>query len=295
MARTLTSPTAQAAALPRTVNWRRLGKSVLVYGTILFYLFVVLLPLYWMLKSAVSVNAEMYGSGVRLLPSAVTFEHFQVGVEKWRFGDGLRNSLFVASTTTILATLFSCLGAYSLVRLRYPGRAVLARSILFVYLIPGGLVFIPLYILMNELRLLNTHMSLILSYLTFSIPFCTWMLIGYFKGLPHELEEAALIDGCNRLQALWKVLIPLSTPGIVAAAIFTFTGAWNEFLYALIFITSASMKTIPPQIATLVRGDIYLWGPMMAGSIMAAVPVVVLYILSQRFVVQGLGAGAVKG
>lgn len=295
MARTLTQPSAQATALPRAVNWRRLGKSALVYGTILFYLFVVLLPLYWMLKSSVSVNAEMYGSGVRLLPSAITLEHFVVGWNKWRFGDGLRNSLFVASITTILATVFSCLGAYSLVRLRYPGRAALARSILFVYLIPGGLVFIPLYIVMQRLGLLNTHYSLILSYLTFSIPFCTWMLIGYFKSLPNELEEAALIDGCNRLQALWKVLIPLSTPGIVAAAIFTFTGAWNEFLYALIFITSATMKTIPPQIANLVRGDIYLWGPMMAGSIMAAVPVVLLYILSQRFVVQGLGAGAVKG
>jgi multiple sugar transport system permease protein len=295
MAQTLSNPAAGVAVQPRLFNWRRLLKNILVYGTVLAYLFIVLLPLYWMFKSSISVNSELYGSGVRLLPSQITFEHFEVGWNKWTFGLGLRNSLIVAGITTVLAVIMSCLGAYSLVRLRYPGRGALARSILFVYLIPGSLVFIPLFILMNQLRLVNTHLALILSYLTFAIPFCTWMLIGYFKGIPNELEEAAMIDGCTRLQSLYKVLIPLSTPGIVAAAIFSFTLAWNEFLYALVFVTTVNNKTIPPMIANLVRGDIYLWGPMMAGSIMAAVPVVILYILAQRFVVQGLGAGAVKG
>lgn len=296
MARTLSTPAAAGLTVrPRAFNWRRLAKQALVYSTIAFYLFVVLLPLYWMFKSSISVNAEMYGSGVKLIPSQITFEHFVVGWNKWSFGLGLRNSLIVASITTALAVLMSCLGAYSLVRLRYPGRAALARSVLFVYLIPGSLVFIPLFILMNQLRLVNTHLSLILSYLTFAIPFCTWMLIGYFKGIPTELEEAALIDGCTRLQSLSKVLIPLSAPGIVAAAIFSFSLSWNEFLYALIFVTTPSNKTLPPLISNLIRGDIYLWGPMMAGSVLAAAPVVVLYIISQRFVVQGLGAGAVKG
>lgn len=296
MARSLSSPATVADIRPmRLFNWRGLIKQVVVYGTILFYLFIVLLPLYWMFKSAISVNAEMYGSGVRLVPSQVTFEHFNQGWNKWAFGLGLRNSLIVATLTTISAVLISCLGAYSLVRLRYPGRAALARSILFVYLIPGSLVFIPLFILIQNLGLLNTHLALVLSYLTFAIPFCTWMLIGYFKGIPTELEEAALIDGCTRLQSLWKVLIPLSAPGLVAAAIFSFTLAWNEFLFALIFVTSNNNRTLPPLIANLVRGDIYLWGPMMAGSILAAAPVVVLYVVAQRFVVQGLGAGAVKG
>jgi multiple sugar transport system permease protein len=295
MAQTLSSPATGVAVQPRLFNWRRLLKHILVYGTVLTYLFIVLLPLYWMFKSAISANAEMYGGGIKLIPTQITLDHFIAGWYKWNFGLGLRNSLIVASITTVLAVIMSCLGAYSLVRLRYPGRAALARSVLFVYLIPGSLVFIPLFILMNQLRLVNTHLALILSYLTFAIPFCTWMLIGYFKGIPNELEEAAMIDGCNRVQSLVKVLIPLSTPGIVAAAIFSFTLAWNEFLYALVFINSINNKTIPPMIANLVRGDIYLWGPMMAGSIMAAAPVVVLYILAQRFVVQGLGAGAVKG
>jgi multiple sugar transport system permease protein len=295
MARTLDAPVVTPARRAAGFNWYKLVRQVLTYSTVAFYGFVVLLPLYWMLKSSVSVNAEMYGSGIRLLPSELTFEHFVVGWNKWSFGLGLRNSLIVASLTTLCAVIISCLGAYSLVRLRYPGRAALARSILFVYLIPGSLVFIPLYILMNQLRLVNTHLALILSYLTFAIPFCTWMLIGYFKGVPSEMEEAAMIDGCTRLQSLWKVLIPLSAPGLVAAAIFSFTLAWNEFLYALVFVTTPSNKTLPPLISNLIRGDIYLWGPMMAGSIIAATPVVALYILSQRFVVQGLGAGAVKG
>jgi multiple sugar transport system permease protein len=171
----------------------------------------------------------------------------------------------------------------------------LARSVLFVYLIPGGLLFIPLFILMQRIGLLNNLLSLILTYQTFAIPFCTWMLIGYFKGIPPEMEEAALIDGCNRVQALTRVLIPMAAPGLVAACIFTFTLSWNEFLYALIFISSNTARTLPVGLATLIRGDIYLFGPMMAGAVMATVPVMILSMAAQRFVVQGLAAGAVKG
>jgi|DewCreStandDraft_1066081.scaffolds.fasta_scaffold01102_9 multiple sugar transport system permease protein len=274
---------------------RRHYKQIAVYLTVGFYLFVVLLPLYWMFRSAVSENAEMYGQSLRFFPTKLTLAQFEAGLNKWRFGLYLQNSLVIASLTTILTTIISCLGAYSLVRLRYPGRAQLARSILFVYLIPSGLLFIPLFMLMQHLGLLNTGWSLIITYQTFAIPFCTWMLIGYFKGIPSELEEAALIDGCHRLQALRLVLVPLAAPGLVAAAIFTFTLAWNEFLYALIFISTNSARTMPVGLAGLIRGDIYLWGPMMAGSVMAALPVMVLYMAAQRFVVQGLAAGAVKG
>jgi multiple sugar transport system permease protein len=167
--------------------------------------------------------------------------------------------------------------------------------VLFVYLIPAGLLFIPLFIIMQRLGLLNSLLSLVVTYQTFAIPFCTWMLIGYFKGIPPEMEEAAMIDGATRIQALRKVLLPMAAPGLVAAAVFTFTLAWNEFLYALVFITSASYRTIPVGLAGLIRGDIYLWGPMMAGSVLAAIPVMVLYTLANRMLVQGLAAGAVKG
>ena len=270
-------------------------KKVLVYGTVAFYLFVVLLPLYWMFRSSISENAEMYGTEIQFFPSKFTLAQFDAAWNKWRFGQFLGNSISVALTTMVLTVIVASMAAFSLARLRFPGRKALARSILFVYLIPGGLLFIPLFIVMQRLGLLNSQMALVLTYQTFAIPFCTWMLIGYFKGIPIELEEAALIDGCTRLGAMRRVLLPLAAPGMVAAAIFTFTLAWNEFLYALIFINNNSAKTLPVGLAGLVRGDIYLFGPMMAGSVMAAVPVMALYMIANRFVVAGLAAGAVKG
>ncbi|HEV8636195.1 MAG TPA: carbohydrate ABC transporter permease [Chloroflexota bacterium] len=287
-----------AAATATRAGSLRSGKRIkraVVYATALLYLFVVLLPLYWMFRSSISENAEMYGVAIQFFPTKFTLAQFDAAWNKWHFGQFLGNTITVAITTTILTTIMASLAAFSLTRLRYPGRKALARSILFVYLIPGGLVFIPLFIVMGQLRLLNTLLSLIVAYQTFAIPFCTWMLIGYFKGIPMELEEAALIDGCTRLGAMWRVLLPLAAPGMVAAAIFTFTLAWNEFLLALVFINNNSAKTLPVGLATLVRGDIYLFGPMMAGSVMAAVPVMLLYMLAQRFVVAGLAAGAVKG
>jgi multiple sugar transport system permease protein len=271
------------------------NKRIAVYSTIGVYLFIVLLPLYWMLRSSISENAEMYGTTVTFFPTKLTLAQFDEALGKWRFGEFLRNSITVALLTTILTTVMASLAAFSLVRLRYPGRTALARSILFVYLIPGGLLFIPLFIIMQRLGLLNTLLALVITYQTFAIPFCTWMLIGYFKGIPPEMEEAAMIDGATRIQALRLVLLPMAAPGLVAAAVFTFTLAWNEFLYALVFITSASYRTLPVGLAGLIRGDIYLWGPMMAGSVLAAIPVMVLYTLANRFVVQGLAAGAVKG
>lgn len=270
-------------------------KKFVVYVTVFFYLFVVLLPLYWMFRSSISENAEMYGVAIQFFPSTLTFAQFDAAINKWRFGQYLGNTITVAVITTTLTTVMASLAAYSLVRIRYPGRGAFARSILFVYLIPGGLLFIPIFILMQRIQLLNSLLALVVTYQTFAIPFCTWMLIGYFKGIPAELEEAALIDGCTRVQALTRVMIPLAAPGMVAAAIFTFTLAWNEFLFALVLCSSNSCRTLPIGLASLVRGDIYLWGPMMAGSVMAAIPVMILYMTAQRFVVAGLAAGAVKG
>lgn len=285
----------RARSLSRSRARRIKPKTILVYGTVAFYLVVVLVPLYWMVRSSISENAEMYGTTIQFFPSKLTLAQFEAAVGKWQFGLYLQNSLIVALTTTFLTTVMSSLAAFSLVRLRYPGRNALARSVLFVYLVPGALLFIPLYIIMQRLGLLNSMLSLIITYQSFAIPFCTWMLIGYFKGIPPEMEEAAMIDGATRLQSLRLVLLPMAAPGLVAAAVFTFTLAWNEFLYALIFISANSARTLPVGLASLIRGDIYLWGPMMAGSVLAAIPVVGLYMLANKFVVQGLAAGAVKG
>lgn len=283
------------ATMTASLTTGRRIKKLAVYGVVLVYLVLVLVPLYWMFRSSISVNAQMYGTRLTFFPTEFTLVQFEQALNKWHFGLFLQNTIIVAVLTTILTVVVASLAAFSLVRLRYPGRQALARSILFVYLIPGGLLFIPLFIIMQRLGLLNSLFSLVITYQTFAIPFCTWMLIGYFRGIPPELEEAALIDGATRLQAMRKVLIPLAAPGLVAAGIFTFTLAWNEFLFALIFINVNSARTLPVGLAGLIRGDIYLWGPMMAGSVIAAIPVMVLYMLAQRFVVQGLAAGAVKG
>jgi multiple sugar transport system permease protein len=205
------------------------------------------------------------------------------------------NSLIVAGLSTLIALVVSSMAAYSLVRLKYRYRDWAGRLILFAYLTPSALLFIPLSVIVAQLRIGNTLHGLIFVYLTFAAPLSTWLLMGFFRGIPRELEEQAMVDGATRLVAIWRVLLPLSAPGLIAVSVFTFTGAWNELLLALIFITTPSKQTVPVALQYLITGDVFRWGLIMAGSVVAAVPVMVLYYLAQRFVVQGLSAGAVKG
>lgn len=282
-------------ALRENYRLRLLIGRIGLYVALLFFLLWVVFPFYWMVATSVRPNAELYSRNVTLLPQEFTLDHYRTELDRYQFGVRLRNSIVVATATTILTMAVSSLGAFSVTRLRYRGRAAIARSILFVYLIPGSLLFIPLYIIVSSMGLTNTLLSLIVTYLTFSIPFCTWMLMGYFRNIPKDMEEAAMIDGCTRLQTFYKILLPLAAPGLVAAGIFAFTLSWNEFLFALIFITSSQLQTVPVGLASHIVADIYMWGPLMAGSTMAAIPVIILYMLAQRALVQGLFAGSVRG
>jgi multiple sugar transport system permease protein len=196
--------------------------------------------------------------------------------------------------TTLITVIVSSLAAYSIVRYRYPGREWISRIILFKYLLPSAMLFVPLYVIVTALGLGNTQQGLILTYLTFTIPFCTWMLMGYFRGMPIELEEQAMVDGCTKIGAMLRILLPLSAPGLVASAIFSFTLAWNEFLLALVITMDQSTMTVPIKLSMMVVGDQYIWGQLMAGAVLASIPVGILYFIGQRFVVQGLAAGAVK-
>lgn len=282
-------------ALRENYRLRLLLGRIGLYVALLGFLLWVIFPFYWMVVTSVRPNAELYSRNVTLLPQEFTLEHYETELDRFQFGVRLRNSIVVATATTILTMAVSSLGAFSVTRLRYRGRAAIARSILFVYLIPGSLLFIPLYIIVSSMGLTNTLLSLIVTYLTFSIPFCTWMLMGYFRNIPKDMEEAAMIDGCTRFQTFYKILLPLAAPGLVAAGIFAFTLSWNEFLFALIFITSSQLQTVPVGLASHIVADIYMWGPLMAGSTMAAIPVIILYMLAQRALVQGLFAGSVRG
>jgi multiple sugar transport system permease protein len=267
---------------------------VLTYVCLTLFVIMVAVPLYWMVTTAIKTNKELY-EDFSYFPRQVTWENFVRVIEREQLLTNIRNSFTVAMTTTVITVIISAMAAFSIVRYRYPGRDWIGRVILFKYLLPSAMLFIPLYVIVTALGLGNTLQGLILTYLTFTIPFCTWMLMGYFRGMPVELEEQAMVDGCTKLGALVRVLLPLSAPGLVASAIFPFTLAWNEFLLALVITMDQSTMTVPIKLSMMVVGDQYIWGQLMAGAVLASVPVAVLYFIGQRFVVQGLAAGSVKG
>lgn len=274
----------------RHAGWRLAG----IYLALLLTAVVIIFPIYWMLTISLKLPREIYRLP-SLVPNAPTFDNYRQLIQEEGFLGNIRNSLIVALSVTTVSLLVSSFAAYSIVRFRYRFRGLVGRLILFAYLTPTSLLFIPLSLIVARLNLGNSLHGLIVVYLTFSVPLSTWLLAGYFRGVPAELEEQAMVDGTTRLGALFRILLPLSLPGLVAVGIFTFTAAWNELLLALIFITSENKRTVPLGLQYLITGDVFLWGPIMAGAVLSATPVIVLYFLAQRFMVQGLTAGSVKG
>lgn len=257
-------------------------------------LIMILFPLYFMATTAFKLESEIY-SELTWIPRTPTLNNFVDVIYSFRIPVYLRNTLIVALTTTSIVVIISVMAAYSLTRLRFPGRAVMARGVLFVYLVPGSLMLIPMYLIISNLGLKDTYSGLVIANMSFAVPFCTWLLMGYLRNISTEIEEAALIDGCTRLQSLWHIVIPLSIPGIVTAAIFIFNNVWNEFIFALVLAQDENHRMISVGLSNFYRSDYYIVGPMMAGALIAMAPVVILYILAQRYVVSGLAAGAVKG
>ena len=255
---------------------------------------IILFPIYWMVTISLKLPKDIYRVP-SLFPAAPTLNNYVDLLNEEGYLTNIRNSLIVALSTTAVSLLIASFAAYSIVRFRYRFRGLVGRLILFAYLMPSSLLFIPLSIIVAELRLGNSIHGLVIVYLTFAIPLSTWLLSGYFRGVPPDLEEQAMVDGTSRVGALFRILLPLSMPGLVAVGIFTFTAAWNELLFALIFITSEDLRTVPLALQNLITGDIFLWGPIMAGAVLSSLPVIILYFLAQRFMVQGLTAGSVKG
>jgi multiple sugar transport system permease protein len=281
---------------PRTASLRR-RKFISTTATYLVLLIIVgfiLFPLYWMVITSFKIPREI-GRQPTLWPSVFVWDNYDELINEKDFFMNMKNSFVVASSVTAISLIISSLAAYSLARFRYRFKGVLGRLILFAYLTPTSLLFIPLSILIANLNLGNSLYGLILVYLTFSLPLSTWLLQGYFRGVPRELEEQAMVDGATRLGALFRILLPLSAPGLAAVAIFTFTGAWNELLLALIFITSDEKRTVPLGINYLITSDVLPWGTLMAGAVLSSLPMIFLYFIAQRFMVQGMTAGSVKG
>ncbi|HXH82637.1 MAG TPA: carbohydrate ABC transporter permease [Candidatus Tectomicrobia bacterium] len=265
-----------------------------VVGLVAFAL-VILVPFWWIVTMSFKTYEQIQFATSIYVPRPFTWANYTGLWRETRFPLWLWNSLVTAVVVTVVTTVIASLGGYAVARLRFPGRGIVASLVLILYLVPPALLFIPLYRVLAELGATNTLASLFLSYPTFTVPFCMWLLIGFFKALPHELEEAALVDGATRTAALIRVLLPLAAPGIVASAIFAFTLSWNEFLYALVFIQDERTITVPVGLNLLIYGDVFSWGQLMAASVITTVPVVALYAFIHRWMVEGLAAGSVKG
>jgi multiple sugar transport system permease protein len=267
----------------------------LAWGCIGLLLLAVAVPFYWMVVTSLKASAQIQSLTPYYYPSPLTLGNYVDLLAGTNFPLWIRNSALVALGSTVVTILVSCLAGYSLTRIRYPGRRWLATMVLVVYLVPPTLLFIPLYTVLKGLGLANTLWALLAAYPTFTVPFCTWLLMGFFRTIPGDLEDAAMVDGANRFVAFRRVILPLAAPGVLAAGLFAFTLAWNEFLYALVFVHRTELKTIPVGLNDLMFGDIFLWGQLMAASVLTTVPVVLLYVYLQRYMVEGLTAGAVKG
>jgi multiple sugar transport system permease protein len=261
------------------------------------FVFFALFPLYFMAVTSLKKNAELYDVNAVpfLIRKGVTFGHYQLLSSDTLFWSWFVNSLIVSIGATVISVVIGILAAYPLARLRFRGASSFGVAIFITYLVPPSLLFLPLSTVVNRLGLSDSLWSLVVTYPTFLVPFCTWLLMGYFRTVPKEIEECAMLDGCNRLQTLVRILLPVAVPGVICAALFAFTLSWNEFLYALVFVSPAEVKTMTVGVfSELIRGDVYYWGALMAGACIGSLPIVIAYVFFLDYYVSGLTAGAVK-
>jgi multiple sugar transport system permease protein len=277
--------------------WR---KWVFFYIPLALFVFLLLFPFYWMVITTVRPDAELYRpwNAPNYTPfwtTRPTLEHVWYLLEETLFSTWMLNTMVIALVSTVISLFCGVLAGYALSRLDFPFAGSLGTGIFITYLVPQTLLFIPLADIVRNFRLGDTPWALILTYPTFLIPFCTWLMMGYFKAIPKELEECARIDGASRFKAMVYIILPVAVPGIMSAGIFAFTLSWNEFIYALVFLSSPEQKTVPVGVTSeLIRGDVFFWGPLMAGALLGSIPVAIVYSFFVEHYVSGL-TGSVKG
>jgi ABC-type glycerol-3-phosphate transport system permease component len=266
-----------------------------VWAGMLLALAATLFPVYWMVNTSLKPQSEVFQSPPTFVSANWTMAgYLQIWASRL-IGRFFLNSAIVSIGSTLLAMALSALAAYGFSRFRMRWERPLILVLLFTQMLPGTLLIIPYFQLMAKLHLINTYLSLILAYVSFALPFSTWMLIGFFRSIPLELDEAAMVDGCGRIGAFWRVILPLSVPGLVAVAIFTFLLAWNAYVFALVLTTDPKMFPLSVGIANMLGEYQVLWNEMMAAAVLATLPVFVLYGFLERYLVQGITAGALKG
>src|SRR5213595_2555775 len=281
-----------------TVSRRPFVKRLMLHVALLPFLIFALFPFYHMTLTSLKQDRELYDRYAvpLVITQGPTLEHYVKLLWDTEFLTWTKNSLMVTFLATGISVVVGTIAAYALARLKFFGVASLGTGIFVTYLVPTSLLFLPLAQVVNWLGLADSKWALIVTYPTFLVPFCTWLLMGYFRTVPREVEECALVDGASRMQTLIRVVLPMAVPGIVCAALFGFTLTWNEFIYALTFVSQTANKTAVVGVtADLIRGDIYYWGSLMAGAVLASVPIVICYVFFLDYYVSGLTAGAVKG
>lgn len=272
----------------------RIMRTTATYGILMIALLWTIFPIYWMIKSSLTVNEEMYVARPPLFSNVITFDHYIDLIYNTSFMHNVWNSFVIAAITTIICLAIGILGSYAMTRLKYPGRSFFRNSIIISYLMPTAVLFVPMYVFVSSLGFYDNKYALLIIYPTFVVPYCCYMLISYFKAIPYALEEAALIDGCNRLQTLWYIIMPIALPGIAVVATFAFTMAWNEYLYAMIMTTSNVQKTATVAISGFKYADSAIWGRIMSASVVCSLPVTLLYTVAQSMLISGKYEGSVK-
>ena len=276
---------------------RKLTQRIAAHLALLPFLIFALFPFYHMALTSLKQNRELYDRNAvpLLITKGPTLEHYTKLLWETAFLTWTKNSLLVTVLSTFGSLVIGTIAAYALSRLKFFAVETLGTAIFVTYLVPTSLLFLPLAQVVNWLGLGDSKWALVVTYPTFLVPFCTWLLMGYFRTVPKEVEECAMVDGATRIQALWRIVLPIAVPGLVCAALFAFTFSWNEFIYALTFTSSSDQITASVGVTSeLIRGDIYYWGSLMAGAVLASVPIVNLYVFFLDYYVSGLTAGAIK-
>jgi multiple sugar transport system permease protein len=284
----------ERARLMRRDERERVGVALRLLLIVPFLLYV-LFPFFWVVITAFKTELQITSRTSIFWPEPWTLEQLRSLIYETGYPLWFRNTVVVATVTTLLSVTLSALAGYALARLEFRGRGWLTTALLITYLLPGSLMFIPLYRILSTLGIIDSLAALIATYPTFLMPFATWVMLGYYRSIPPDLEEAALIDGASRLRSFLSITLPLAKPALLSVMLFSFTNAWNEFLFAFVFITRETLFTLPVGLQQLVFGDIYPWGQLMGASLMMAIPVVIIYTFAQKYMVEGLTAGSVKG
>ncbi len=271
------------------------SKTVFKYLALIIIIIWSLFPVYWMLNNSFKSRVEQFSTVPTFFPHQLTFENYKILFSNLNFDKVIANSLIVSLISTLIAVLIGALAAYSLSRFIFKGKRMLMIWILLTRIFPPVAFVIPLYNIMKNFGLLNTRIALILAYIVFNLPFAIWMLINFFNEIPIEIEESSMVDGATPFQTFSKIVLPLVLPGLAATAIFTFIMSWNEFMYAMIFIQSPQLITVPVALSGMITEYLVLWGPMSAGGILSVIPILIFVILMQDYLIKGLTLGAVKG